>query len=208
MDGKELRKIRRQHAMTQVNLSKLFGVSDSLISLMETGKRLISQEEVEKFERIFNVAPKNDPANNGSNKQLPAEEELNSQEYIIYTDGGCDRNPGGAGGIGVVIKNKMTGKITKISKGFIASTNNRMEIMAAIYAMQSVPEGSIVTLYSDSQYLINTMTWQWSRKKNFELWWKLDEACEGKTVTWKWVKGHSGNKYNEITNKRETIFFS
>ena len=77
-------------------------------------------------------------------------------DYIIYTDGGCAFNPSGPGAYGVVIISTDTGKITELSQGYSSTTNNRMEIMAVIASLDFVKEGS-VSLYSDSQYVLNTI---------------------------------------------------
>jgi ribonuclease HI len=126
---------------------------------------------------------------------------------IIYTDGGCEGNPG-PGGWGAVVRCGDT--VTEISGGEIATTNNRMELMAAISALTAIPERSEVSLFTDSQYVKNGITkWisGWKRKgwltstkepvKNVDLWQQLDAAVARHRVTWKWVKGHAGHADNE-----------
>ena len=76
-------------------------------------------------------------------------------DYIIYTDGGCECNPGGRGGYGAVIINNNTGEFTDISGGFRSTTNNRMEVMAVIKALEKIKKDTHVQLFSDSQYVIN-----------------------------------------------------
>jgi ribonuclease HI len=127
----------------------------------------------------------------------------------IYTDGACDPNPGGAGGYGVVLT--FGGKEKEISGGFRSTTNNRMEICAAIKGLEALKSPCKVTLYSDSKYLVNAITegwvkrWKesnWWRNKteravNIDLWEKLLPLCEMHEVEFVWVKGHDGNHLNE-----------
>ena len=130
------------------------------------------------------------------------------KEVVVYTDGGARGNPG-PGGYGVVV---TFGKFRKEMKGaFDHTTNNRMELMAAISALEILKEPCKVTLYSDSKYVIDSMTkgwlkgwkkrgWKKSDKKpvlNRDLWERLDRASESQQMTWKWVKGHAGNELNE-----------
>ncbi|MEM9169722.1 MAG: ribonuclease HI [Pseudomonadota bacterium] len=123
----------------------------------------------------------------------------------IYTDGACSGNPG-PGGWGVLIIDGEDER--ELSGGDPATTNNRMELQAAIEALNAT-EGPVV-LYTDSQYVKNGLT-QWmagwkrngwktaSRKpvKNQDLWRALDDAAQGRAVDWRWVKGHAGDPGNE-----------
>ena len=115
----------------------------------------------------------------------------------IYTDGSCLGNPGPGGWAAVIedngAKRSLVGKENN-------TTNNRMEILAAIKGLQAVPAGSEVTVFSDSQYVVNTMTRNWKRNANRDLWAKLDEAAGQHKVTWQWVRGHTGNPGNEEAN--------
>ena len=116
----------------------------------------------------------------------------------IYTDGACLGNPG-PGGWGAVI---LDGQEKRVLHGHEAdTTNNRMEIYAVIRGLQDVPKDVGVTLYSDSTYVINTMTKGWKRNKNQDLWDVLDEEVRGRRIVWKWVKGHSGDPLNEEADK-------
>lgn len=117
--------------------------------------------------------------------------------FILYTDGSCLKNPGGSGGYGVVLIDAMTGEIQEKSEGFFSTTNNRMEVMAAIKGLSMVPQGFEVELISDSQYLVKTLDGYFSRNKNHDLWAALDRAMSGKDVRTKWVRGHNGTQYNE-----------
>ena len=111
----------------------------------------------------------------------------------IYTDGACIGNPG-PGGWGVVILNGSQNLF--LSGGDSSTTNNRMEITAVIEALKNVDDND-VTIYSDSTYVINTITKGWKKNKNQDLWELLEKLLFKKNVTWKWVKGHSGNEFNE-----------
>ena len=127
----------------------------------------------------------------------------------IYTDGACKGNPG-PGGYGIVLVYRGIEK--KMSRGFKSTTNNRMELLAAITALEALNEACDVTLYSDSQYLINGMTKGWARGWKAKGWIKSDKKRALNTDLWDrmltldakhrisyvWVKGHNGHKYNEI----------
>jgi ribonuclease HI len=115
--------------------------------------------------------------------------------YTIYTDGSCLNNPGGPGGYAAVIFREGE-MIEELSGGEAVTTSNRMEITAAIVGLRAVPEPSVILLYSDSQYLIKTLTQGWKRMKNVDLWARLDQAAKPHRVTWQWVRGHHGNPGN------------
>src|SRR3989449_2383184 len=126
----------------------------------------------------------------------------------IYTDGGCEPNPG-PGGYGVVLVHPR--KRAEASGGFRLTTNNRMEIYAAIAGLELLKQPCKVTLYSDSQYLVKAMMEGWvanwkkkdwwrtntERAVSIDLWKKLLALCETHLVEFVWVKGHTGNKENE-----------
>lgn len=125
----------------------------------------------------------------------------------IYTDGACDPNPG-AGGWGAHMR--YLGNIKEFCGGEVETTNNRMEMMGAIEALERLQAPSAVIVYSDSQYLVKGMTqWMkgWKKKnwmrgqnepvKNVDLWKRLDALSEKHSVKWVWVKGHAGNEGNE-----------
>jgi ribonuclease HI len=125
-------------------------------------------------------------------------------EVIIYTDGACIGNPG-PGGYGVIL---TAGKQRKeLSGGFRLTTNNRMELMAAIVGLSSLKEKSKVTLISDSRYLVDAMRQGWVQKwrakgwkrgkaENVDLWERLLGLCGQHEVTFEWVEGHASNPYN------------
>jgi len=132
---------------------------------------------------------------------------LSEHQVTIHTDGACSGNPG-PGGFGAILQ---WGDHTKELKGGEAhTTNNRMELMAAITALESLKRTCTVDLHTDSQYLRNgIMTWikGWKRNgwktadrkpvKNVDLWQRLDAALAHHTVRWHWVRGHSGHDLNE-----------
>ena len=118
----------------------------------------------------------------------------------VYTDGAysSSRNQGGLG-IVFIKDNKV---IAKFSKTYKNTTNNRMELMAVIIALQSIKDENEITIYSDSMYVIGTATQGWKRKKNLDLWEKYDAVIDSfKTVTFKHVKGHSTNIFNNLCDE-------
>ena len=134
-------------------------------------------------------------------------------EVEIYTDGACSGNPG-KGGYGVVIRyKKNNGEYVskEISEGFITTTNNRMEVLSAIVALNALKKPCKVKLYSDSKYLVDAIekkwldnwqakNWKTSNKKpvkNIDLWEKLLLAMKPHEIDWIWVKGHAGHEFNE-----------
>jgi ribonuclease HI len=131
------------------------------------------------------------------------------KQVTIYTDGACDPNPGGPGGYGVVL---ISGNARKeLSGGFRSTTNNRMEVLAAIKGLESLKMPCKVTLYSDSEYLVKAMMQGWvqrwkarnwwrgknTRAANSDLWEQLVVLCEKHQVEFVWVRGHAGNRENE-----------
>jgi ribonuclease HI len=117
-----------------------------------------------------------------------------SQPVLVYADGSCEGNPG-PGGWGVVIVTPE-GK-RRLSGGDSQTTNNRMEIMAAIEALRAIDPGVPVILRSDSQYLVKTMNEGWRRTKNQDLWKQLDAEVARHNVRFEWVRGHAGDALNE-----------
>ena len=116
----------------------------------------------------------------------------------IYTDGSALDNPGPGGWAAILIDGSVTSHVTG---GERRTTNNRMEIMAAIKGLESVPEGESVKIFSDSQYVVNTMTRNWKRRANTDLWAKLDAEVARHDVKWEWVRGHVGVPYNEEADR-------
>jgi ribonuclease HI len=115
--------------------------------------------------------------------------------YTIYTDGSCLKNPGGPGGYAAVIFRDEE-LIEEVSGGDAVTTNNRMELMAAVVGLRAVREPAVIMLYSDSQYLIKTLTQGWKRMKNVDLWNRLDQAAKPHRISWQWIRGHNGNSGN------------
>ena len=134
---------------------------------------------------------------------------LGENTVVVYTDGGCINNPG-PGGYGIVIVDRE--EVKENSGGFRLTTNNRMELMACLVALQEL-EGTerTVTLYSDSSYVVNGIEKGWARgwrsrgwrksdgqpALNADLWMELLRLNESLPVTFRWVKGHAGNIRNE-----------
>ena len=113
---------------------------------------------------------------------------------VIYTDGSCMDNPG-PGGWGAII---LAGdQPQKLSGHEAQTTNNRMELMAAIKGLSAVHADSTVDLYTDSTYLVKTMTQNWKRRVNNDLWDQLDALTRDRVVRWHWVQGHAGDRWNE-----------
>ena len=115
----------------------------------------------------------------------------------IYTDGSCLGNPGPGGWAAIVVEG---GVKRNLSGGAPGTTNNRMELSAAIEGLEAVLKNAAVTVHSDSQHLVNTMTRNWKRKVNLDLWGSLDSLVASREVRWKWVKGHAGHPGNEEAN--------
>ena len=134
------------------------------------------------------------------------------RKVTIYTDGGCIGNPG-PGGYGAVLL--CDGHRKELSGGYRLTTNNRMELMGAIVALESLKERCKVTLYSDSKYVVDAMMlgwaakWKandWKRNKNDralnpDLWERLLAVSRKHDVEFVWVKGHAGNRENERCDK-------
>ncbi len=115
--------------------------------------------------------------------------------YIeIYTDGACKGNPGLGGWAAIVLDGDI---YQELSGSEQSTTNNRMEILAAIKGLEACAKNTLIILHSDSLYLVNTMTKGWKRNTNTDLWSQLDILIADRNVTWKWVKGHDGNPGNE-----------
>lgn len=133
-------------------------------------------------------------------------------ELVAYTDGACSGNPG-PGGWGVLLQARNGEVVVKerpLSGGEAQTTNNRMELLAAITALETLERPSVITVITDSTYVKNGVTswihgwkrngWKTSNKKpvkNDDLWKRLDEAQLRHDVTWEWVKGHAGHPENE-----------
>jgi ribonuclease HI len=127
-----------------------------------------------------------------------------SKELVIYTDGASRGNPG-PGGYGAILK---WGPVEKeLSKGYRLTTNNRMELMAVIAALESLKrEGLDIAVYSDSQYIVKAVEEGWLKnwirtdfkggKKNKDLWLRFHQLAKKHNIRFKWVRGHADNEYN------------
>ncbi|MEJ2020490.1 MAG: ribonuclease HI [Maritimibacter sp.] len=133
-------------------------------------------------------------------------------DLVAHTDGACSGNPG-PGGWGVLLEAKRGEEVVKTRElcgGEAETTNNRMELMAAIMALETLERASPITIVTDSAYVKNGVTgwifgwkrngWKTSNKKpvkNVDLWQRLDAAQTRHKVEWKWIKGHAGHEENE-----------
>lgn len=133
------------------------------------------------------------------------------KQVEIFTDGSCLGNPG-PGGYGIVMRYKGTEKT--FAEGFNQTTNNRMEMLAAVIALRNLKEPCSVILTTDSQYVRQGITqwihgwkkrgWIKADKKpvvNADLWKKLDTEAERHKIDWRWVKGHAGHRENEMCDE-------
>ena len=134
---------------------------------------------------------------------------------MVFTDGACSGNPG-PGGWGAIILDEKENQIN-LSGREQSTTNNRMELIAPIMALKKIKSNSIIIIYTDSIYLKNGITlwiknwekngWKSANKKpvkNKDLWVVLSKLTEKQSISWKWVKAHSGNKFNELADKLAT----
>jgi ribonuclease HI len=136
-------------------------------------------------------------------------------DLIAYTDGACSGNPG-PGGWGVVLQAKRDNVVVKqreLNGGEVDTTNNRMELQAAIAALEALERPSAITIVTDSVYVkdgVSRWIFAWKKNgwktaakkpvKNVDLWQALDEAQARHDVTWEWVKGHAGHPENELAD--------
>lgn len=127
------------------------------------------------------------------------------EKITLYVDGACRGNPG-LGGWGAYIITEQGEH--KLFGGKAQTTNNRMELTAAIEGVRFCPDGAELEVWTDSNYVkqgITTWIHNWKKKnwkdvKNPDLWQQLDAVCENKTITWHWVKGHAGHPGNEMAD--------
>ena len=143
--------------------------------------------------------------------------EDNFPEVNIYTDGGAEPNPG-KGGFGVIMTFK--GYKKEFSKGYLLTTNNRMELMGVIFGLEQLKKPSIINIYSDSKYVVDGISKGWAeswksknwfktkseKATNYDLWEKLlDLISKQQSVTFNWVKGHDGHEENERCDELANI---
>ena len=137
----------------------------------------------------------------------------NNHAVVVYTDGACDPNPGFGGWAAILL---YKGRCRELSGGERSTTNNRMEMTAAIKALEALKRRCAVVVSTDSEYLKRGITewvpvWRrrnWKRKggelKNVELWQRLDELTRQHDVQWRWVRGHAGDPLNERCDELAT----
>jgi len=126
---------------------------------------------------------------------MPAAKET----HYVYADGSCLGNPGPGGWAAVIVK--PGGVSNTIFGGDPATTNNRMELTAAIEGLRIIPNSTRVVLRTDSQYVVKTMTLGWKRKQNVDLWEKLEHEAAQRDVSFEWVEGHAGDPLNEEADR-------
>jgi ribonuclease HI len=122
-----------------------------------------------------------------------------SEIHYVYADGSCLGNPGPGGWAAVIVK--PSGVSRTIYGGDPATTNNRMELTAAIEGLRMIPTGTRIVLRSDSQYVVKTMNLKWKRRQNTDLWDKLDAEVAVRPVKFEWVEGHAGDPLNEEADR-------
>ena len=170
-----------------------------------------SREEAEKW--LLNPVHEKRARSEGSPGPTQTSPENRQDTITVYTDGGCLGNPG-PGGYGIIIE--AYGEQQEISGGYMLTTNNRMEMMAAVVALEKLRQcAAPINLFSDSSYLVNGITKGWARKWrskgwrkadgaaviNVDLWQRLLALVEGLDVSFYWVRGHVGNAGNERCDK-------
>ena len=142
---------------------------------------------------------------------------MSKKQVIIYTDGGCSGNPGTGAYCAILTYTSPSGQYFEksLTGGYNLTTNNRMELMAAIVSLEALKEESDVILYSDSKYLVDAIEQKWldgwikknwktgskSAVKNVDLWKRLIPLLKKHNVKFSWVKGHAGIEYNEICDQ-------
>ncbi len=138
------------------------------------------------------------------------------KEVHIYTDGSSRGNPG-PGGYGTVVRYGAHSR--ELAQGFVKTTNNRMEILAAIAGLEILKEPCRVTVHSDSRYLVDAQSKGWvegwkkrgwrkadkSAVKNVDLWMRMERAASPHRIDWRWVKGHDGHEMNERCDELATM---
>lgn len=137
--------------------------------------------------------------------------EKTNETITIYTDGACSGNPGKGGWGAVLLYKDHKKEISGMNKD---TTNNRMELTAVIESLKNVKKSIPLKIYTDSKYVMDGITkwikswkkngWRTADKrpvKNCDLWQALDFECQKHQISWYWVKGHSGDKYNEIADE-------
>ena len=210
--GDRVQFMRKKRGLTQLELAmKTETVSATVISQLERGQRYtvpasLIQELADAMEcsaewlEYGNIKAK-PRSKRDVGTRVPKDF---TPDHIAYTDGGCHANPGGPGGYGAIVIDCATGEEREFSASYQSTTNNRMEMMAVIVALQNIPAGSKVAVYSDSQYVVKTMNGIFKKGKNSDLWSQIEAAATKKNIVWHWVPGHKGNEYNERCDRLAT----
>ena len=176
-------------------IAELDNLSESSLSDVWTYVRSLNSQSTKSAKPIINKKPKPNSVSS-------------SDTIIVYTDGACTGNPG-KGGYGAVIIDRDCRQ--ELSDGYKLTTNNRMEMMGAIAALESLPSNSKVKLHTDSKYIVDAVVKGWAKKwqrngwkrnskemaKNPDLWQEILDLCKIHDVEFVWVKGHAGIPENE-----------
>ena len=138
---------------------------------------------------------------------------MSDLDYIIYTDGACLGNPGPGGWATIIFDKKNEKRIQRVGSE-LTTTNNRMELTSIIESLRTIPLQSNLIVFKDSKYVINGIElwiFQWKKNnwlasnkkkvKNKDLWILLDSLTKNLKIKWNWVKGHSGDRFNEEVDK-------
>ena len=168
----------------------------------------IQEVESTNKEQLLTENKTEEPLNSVENsaEEVKIFEEKKEEIVEIYTDGACSGNPGPGGWAAVLL---FEGNEKRISGGEKLTTNNKMELMAAIEGLKAITRKDIkIKLYTDSTYVQKGMSewlFSWKQKqfkdvKNVEMWKELDALSSELLIEWHWVKAHAGNKYNEIAD--------
>lgn len=136
--------------------------------------------------------------NKNIEKQLETMQNKTGQNHFnVYCEGGCEINPGGKGGAAAVIINSDTKKMKEVYRGYRASTQKRMEIVAVIIGIQKLPDNCKISLFTESKYVVKTLQGKYPINKDEDLWKDLSRAIGTKDLTVKWIGGRVGNHHNE-----------
>lgn len=122
------------------------------------------------------------------------------KNYIVYTDGAYSPKAD-IGGIGFEIYQECGKKVAQYNRAYSNTTNQRMELIACIVALSCFKDKSNITLYTDSMYIVGTITKNWKRKANLDLWEKLDKLVSKHNINFIHIKGHDGNRGNDNADR-------
>ena len=120
--------------------------------------------------------------------------------YELYTDGSCRKNPG-PGAFACIVVDGNGDIVDTLAGSYKRTTNNRMELMAVIEGLKTLPDCCEVVVFSDSKYVVDTINKRWERRKNQDLWVQLDKELDRLSVTLQWIKGHADNAFNNAADK-------